>query len=264
MNTLVGLVRRRPGVVAQRAALADVGDHREHLARHPVQPGDPVLGSAEHPDDAVRGGRASTAQGRGAGSGRITMPLLRPVTLITLLLGLVYTLKVVDIIWIMTTGHGHLPDAGHLVLRDGVRQGDLGGRSSTPRPRRWAASCWSSPWPSGCSTSPSSGGRRTDHAPRLVEDAPRARPDGDHALPGLLDGERLVHPARVHPQEPAVPVRLHRRPLPGRPARAAAVPRHEPGGRGRHRAAHAGDRRTGGVRPGQAPRARAAGCSASC
>jgi multiple sugar transport system permease protein len=36
----------------------------------------------------------------------VTMPLLRPVSLITLLLGLVYTLKVVDIIWIMTLGTG--------------------------------------------------------------------------------------------------------------------------------------------------------------
>ncbi|WP_016696719.1 carbohydrate ABC transporter permease [Actinoalloteichus spitiensis] len=35
---------------------------------------------------------------------RITMPLLRPVSAITLLLGLVYTLKVFDIIWIMTQG----------------------------------------------------------------------------------------------------------------------------------------------------------------
>ena len=34
----------------------------------------------------------------------ITFPLLRPVSAITLLLGLVYTLKVVDIIWIMTRG----------------------------------------------------------------------------------------------------------------------------------------------------------------
>jgi len=46
----------------------------------------------------------------GAGAWRkfrsITLPSLRPVTLITLLLGLVYTLKVVDIIWIMTTGTG--------------------------------------------------------------------------------------------------------------------------------------------------------------
>jgi len=35
---------------------------------------------------------------------RITFPLLRPVAAITLLLGLVYTLKVFDIIWIMTRG----------------------------------------------------------------------------------------------------------------------------------------------------------------
>jgi multiple sugar transport system permease protein len=35
---------------------------------------------------------------------RVTFPLLRPVSAITLLLGLIYTLKVVDIIWIMTTG----------------------------------------------------------------------------------------------------------------------------------------------------------------
>jgi multiple sugar transport system permease protein len=35
---------------------------------------------------------------------RITFPLLRPVTAITLLLGFVYTLKVFDIIWIMTRG----------------------------------------------------------------------------------------------------------------------------------------------------------------
>lgn len=44
----------------------------------------------------------------GAGAWRkfwsITFPLLRPVSAITLLLGLVYTLKVVDIIWIMTKG----------------------------------------------------------------------------------------------------------------------------------------------------------------
>ncbi|MEV5950288.1 sugar ABC transporter permease [Streptomyces sp. NPDC051993] len=44
----------------------------------------------------------------GAGAWRrfwsITFPLLRPVSAITLLLGLVYTLKVFDIIWIMTKG----------------------------------------------------------------------------------------------------------------------------------------------------------------
>jgi len=35
---------------------------------------------------------------------RITFPMLRPVSAITLLLGLVYTLKVFDLIWIMTKG----------------------------------------------------------------------------------------------------------------------------------------------------------------
>ncbi|MCI2193227.1 MAG: sugar ABC transporter permease [Ancrocorticia sp.] len=35
---------------------------------------------------------------------KITVPLLRPVSAITLLLGFIYTLKVVDIIWIMTKG----------------------------------------------------------------------------------------------------------------------------------------------------------------
>lgn len=34
----------------------------------------------------------------------ITFPLLRPVSAITLLLGLIYTLKVVDVIWVMTAG----------------------------------------------------------------------------------------------------------------------------------------------------------------
>src|SRR5690606_12061039 len=34
----------------------------------------------------------------------ITLPLLRPVSAITLLLGLIYTLKVVDVIWVMTAG----------------------------------------------------------------------------------------------------------------------------------------------------------------
>jgi multiple sugar transport system permease protein len=36
----------------------------------------------------------------------ITFPLLKPVSAITLLLGFVYTLKVVDIIWIMSMGTG--------------------------------------------------------------------------------------------------------------------------------------------------------------
>lgn len=37
---------------------------------------------------------------------KITFPLLKPVSMITLLLGFVYTLRTVDIIWIMTKGTG--------------------------------------------------------------------------------------------------------------------------------------------------------------
>ena len=67
---------------------------------------------------------------------------------------------------------------------------------------------------------------------RLVEDCPRARPDGDHALPGLLDGERLLHP----PREPSGTARCSRSTSRSTTtgsslSRAAAVPRHEPGGR---------------------------------
>jgi multiple sugar transport system permease protein len=49
---------------------------------------------------------AAALDGAGAWTrfSRITWPLLRPVSAITLLLGLVYTLKVFDIIWIMTRG----------------------------------------------------------------------------------------------------------------------------------------------------------------
>ena len=35
---------------------------------------------------------------------RVTFPLLRPVSAITLLLGLIYTLKVFDVVWVMTRG----------------------------------------------------------------------------------------------------------------------------------------------------------------
>ncbi|HET9171367.1 MAG TPA: sugar ABC transporter permease [Actinospica sp.] len=51
-------------------------------------------------------GEAAAIDGAGAWTKfwRITFPLLRPVSAITLMLGMVYTLKVFDIIWIMTRG----------------------------------------------------------------------------------------------------------------------------------------------------------------
>jgi multiple sugar transport system permease protein len=55
------------------------------------------------PDDLIE---ASALDGAGAWTTfwRVTFPLLRPVSAITILLGLVYTIKVFDIIWIMTRG----------------------------------------------------------------------------------------------------------------------------------------------------------------
>lgn len=55
------------------------------------------------PDEVYEAAALDGANGRQV-FWRITFPLLRPVSAITLLLGLVYTLKVFDIIWIMTRG----------------------------------------------------------------------------------------------------------------------------------------------------------------
>ncbi len=76
---------------------------REHLDRHPVQPRDHVLRPAGHPGGALRGG----VPGRGERLAAFLadhLPAAPSVTAITLLLGFVYTLKVFDIIWIMTKG----------------------------------------------------------------------------------------------------------------------------------------------------------------
>ena len=66
---------------------------------------------------------------------RITFPLLRPVSAITLLLGLVYTLKVFDIIWIMTRGGpGELVDhVRHLVVPARLRRRLARARARPPR-----------------------------------------------------------------------------------------------------------------------------------
>ena len=64
---------------------------------------------------------------------RITFPLLRPVSAITLLLGLVYTLKVFDIIWIMTRGG---PGDSSTTLRHLVLPARLRQPAARLRPRR--------------------------------------------------------------------------------------------------------------------------------
>ncbi len=59
-----------PGRLAHLAALgADLGHHRQHLDRHPVQPGHPPQRPAEHPHRAVRGRGAGRGDGPGSSSG---------------------------------------------------------------------------------------------------------------------------------------------------------------------------------------------------
>src|SRR5690606_11694369 len=54
-----GVVRDRPDQLADLPGLgADLRHHRQHLARYPVQPGDPLRGAAEHQQGPLRGGRA--------------------------------------------------------------------------------------------------------------------------------------------------------------------------------------------------------------
>ncbi|MGH1555949.1 carbohydrate ABC transporter permease [Streptomyces sp. L7] len=77
---------------------------REHLDRHPVQPRHPLQRAPEHPGGAVRGGLAR----RG---GRLAVPPPDHLSRCCAWCrrsrcssGLVYTLKVFDLIWIMTKG----------------------------------------------------------------------------------------------------------------------------------------------------------------
>ena len=104
VNAALRRRRHRPGQLAHLAGLvADLGDHRQHLDRHPVQPGRALQRPAEHPAELYEAAALDGASGWQR-FWRVTFPLLRPVSAITLLLGLVYTLKVFDIIWIMTKG----------------------------------------------------------------------------------------------------------------------------------------------------------------
>ena len=70
VNAVLGRLRHRPGQLAHLAALvADLGDHRQHLDRHPVQPGDPLQRPAEHPRRTSTRPPPSTARTPGSRSG---------------------------------------------------------------------------------------------------------------------------------------------------------------------------------------------------
>ncbi len=83
------------------ALIAVVGG--EHLDRHPVQPDHPLRRPAGNPGRTVRG-RITGRCHRLEAFRHITWPMLRPVVSVVLVLGVVYTLKVLDIILGLTNG----------------------------------------------------------------------------------------------------------------------------------------------------------------
>ncbi len=95
---------RRSGAVAELAVGgADRGDRGEHLDRHPVQRHPAVLRSGEIPDELYEAGQLDGATGWQAFR-YITWPNLRAVASVLLVLGVVYTIKVLDIILGLTGG----------------------------------------------------------------------------------------------------------------------------------------------------------------
>ena len=125
---------------------------------------------------------------------RVTFPLLRPVSAITLLLGLVYTLKVFDIIWIMTRGGpaDSSTTLRHLVLPAGLRQPAAAVRAR--RRGRQPADRHGARLRADLHPAPAAGSSRHESTSDVVEDRSRPGPDRADAVPGLLDGQRLVHP----------------------------------------------------------------------
>ena len=105
VNAALQRRRRRPGELADLAVLvAGLGDHRQHLDRRPVQPGRPLQRPAVHPRRACTRPPPSTARAPGSGSGASPSRCCARSPRSPCCSGLVYTLKVFDIIWIMTKG----------------------------------------------------------------------------------------------------------------------------------------------------------------
>lgn len=90
---LAHLTRRRPVL----------GDHRQHLDRGPFNLTLLYSGLQDIPDDLYEAGALDGATGWRA-FWNITWPNLRPVVSVVLVLGVVYTLKVLDIILGLTGG----------------------------------------------------------------------------------------------------------------------------------------------------------------
>ncbi len=96
---------RRPGGLADLATVvARVRDDREHLDRRSRSTSSCCTAACRTSPTTLYEAAALDGAGPWQRFWHLTFPLLRPVSAITLLLGLIYTLKVFDIIWIMTRG----------------------------------------------------------------------------------------------------------------------------------------------------------------
>lgn len=147
---------------------------------------------------------------------KITFPLLKPVSMITLLLGFVYTLRTVDIIWIMTKGTG-----SSRTLATWAYEMAFGkGTSATIRYSEASVVgtilivvalifaliyLWA---------------QRNEEKRYLnetsfimVENTYRHHFDADYALPRILDDQHIIHATSLHPFRGSVPERFHARQL---------------------------------------------------
>ena len=80
------------------------GRVHERVGRHPVQHDPAAARAAGDPARALRGGDGRRRRTPWQRFRYITLPLLRPVALSVLLLGVIYTFKVFDLIFVLTGG----------------------------------------------------------------------------------------------------------------------------------------------------------------
>ena len=99
-----GLSQRGLPWLTSPDAGAVLGDPGQHLARDPVLRDHAAGRAADHPGGALRGRRPSTAPGRWQRFRHVTLPLLLPILLITLVLSIIWTFSDFQIVYGLTDG----------------------------------------------------------------------------------------------------------------------------------------------------------------
>ena len=100
---------RQPGLPGLREP-GDPDDRRhQHLAQHGLHRAAAVRRPGDDPQELLRGGRRSTARASGTCSAPITLPLLRPVLALVLVVTVIGSFQVFDTVQIATGGFGGAP-----------------------------------------------------------------------------------------------------------------------------------------------------------